>query len=712
MNFNRICYGCMQEKISENGICPHCGFDNATYMVPKDHLPPKTPLNGKYLLGKALGQGGFGITYLALDMQLQIPVAIKELFIRKVNARSQSRTVNVSQSSKNAFEIHKARFLKEARILASFNEAENEGIVQVRDFFEEGGTAYMVMEYLQGSTLKDYVTKRGKLTFEETMTVLKPIFHALTKIHEFGVIHKDIGPDNIMVLTNGQAKLLDFGGAYSMFATDVSDIVSFKRGYAPPEQYMANGNIGPWSDIYSLASTIRFCLTGKKPIEAMERKTGKELEPLSSFGVKISKNAEAAINKAMNLDPKERYKKVEDFEQDLLLAKKSPKPFRLIVVAAAAILLVCVGVLFFKPKEPGDGAVSTAKADQGEVQNSEQHEETEEEAVENTEKPAYTVGESMPIDLGTYIFESYANPDCIMGIDSGFGDDGAALIVKDYEDANRNRIIVTNFESDGFYNLQAAHTNSFIQTEESQDLGTPVVQRSELKDVGTQKWYFVYCGHENDKDIVMIENAAGSVLAPQGDTASNGIPVVLAEPDMNNNARKWYVRWSEKDLSEEDVIVYHEGDMVESKSGVWNIASALNGSTMCSVSRYEELDAPEIIVWEEVWDNTQRFEFVLQEESRYRIYPLDQLEGEHKCLQYDPESQKITLQDESDNSNQLFRVIYSGFNMYLIQSYDETVIGFDMHEDGSINGSPVLSRPYEEVDDNRREKWLLLAPQQ
>ena len=579
MNFNRICYGCMQEKISEKGICPHCGFDNATYMVPKDHLPPKTPLNGKYLLGKALGQGGFGITYLALDMQLQIPVAIKELFIRKVNYRSQTRTVSISPSGRNSFDLHKQRFLKEARILASFNEADNEGIVQVRDFFEEGGTAYMVMEYLQGSTLKDYVSKKGKLTFDETMSVLTPVFHALTKIHEFGVIHKDIGPDNIMVLSNGQVKLLDFGGAYSMFATDVADVVSFKRGYAPPEQYMANGNIGPWSDVYSLAATMRFCLTGKKPIEAMERKTGKELESLSSLGVKISKTAEAAINKAMSLDPKERYKKVEDFQQDLLLAKKNPKPVKLIAVAAAVILMVSAGLMLFKDKTP----TSSSETGNGEVQNSESHEQTEQEAVDNVEEPAYALGDSLPFELGTYIFENYADPNLIMGIDSGFGDDGAALILKSYEDANRNRIMVTDMvEDDGFYNLQAAHTNSFIQTAESQDLGSQVVQLAEMRDIGTQKWYFIYCGHENDKDVVMIQNAAGSVLAPSEDVATEGTPIVLSEPDMNSNARKWYVRWSEKDPSEEDVIVYNEGDMVESKSGIWNIASALDGVTMCS----------------------------------------------------------------------------------------------------------------------------------
>ena len=137
MNFNRICYGCMQEKISENGICPHCGFDNATYMVPKDHLPPKTPLNGKYLLGKALGQGGFGITYLALDMQLQIPVAIKELFIRKVNARSQSRTVNVSQSSKNAFEIQHLRWIVE-RTFSWFNGSRRlDKDFEMKSFYQE-----------------------------------------------------------------------------------------------------------------------------------------------------------------------------------------------------------------------------------------------------------------------------------------------------------------------------------------------------------------------------------------------------------------------------------------------------------------------------------------------------------------------------------------------------------------------------------------------
>lgn len=137
------------------------------------------------------------------------------------------------------------------------------------------------------------------------------------------------------------------------------------------------------------------------------------------------------------------------------------------------------------------------------------------------------------------------------------------------------------------------------------------------------------------------------------------------------------------------------------------MSSALDGETMFSVSRYEGYAEPTIIVWTNVWDATQQFEFVPQAESRYKIFPVDQLEGERKCLEYNDTDHKIVMRDESDSTNQLFRVVYAGYNMYLLQCYNETVVGFDVNEDGSKDGNAVLGRLYEEVDDSRRVKWLI-----
>lgn len=697
MDFKKICYSCMQEKPNESDPCPHCGFSNQRYSVPENHLPPMTPLNGKYLIGKSIGQGGFGITYIAFDLKLQVVVAIKELFLKHIMSRAEdARTVIVPQARERAFEVNKTRFLREARVLAMFNEQDNEGIVTVRDHFEENGTAYIVMNYLRGMTLKEYVKRKGKLSFEETKRLLDPVGHALAKVHEFNVIHKDVSPDNIMVLTDGKVKLMDFGGFSTLYQDSGTEIISYKRGYAPPEQYIDNGKIAPCTDVYSLAATMYYCLTGVKPPDAMDRKAGKEIDLPTRLGVKISSAAETALMKALSLEPKDRPKTMAEFQDSLNVRTKKHG----VLILAVILVLIAVCLLFFWPKEATPSLEKPGNSEQSAEVISE----------EKDLEPTYEIGEAIPFELGTYIFESYADPNYIMGIDSGFGDDGACLIVKAYEDANQNRLMVTDtVADDGFYNLQAAHTNSFIQTWESQDVGTNLVQSAEMRNTGTEKWYFIYCGQEDDKYIVIIKNAADTVLAPQGGEVTDGTPIVLAEEDLNDDSQKWYVRWSEKDTSEADVIVYHEGDLVESMEGVHTLASAYDGQTMCSVSRYEELDEPEIIVWDNVWDETQQFRFVLQEDSRYKIYPISQIDGENKCLEYNPENDKIVLRDESDSENQLFRVVYTGYNMYLIQAYNESVLGYDFNEDGSMAGNAVFARSYESFEDSRQEKWLFLG---
>lgn len=707
MNFKKICYACMQEKPSETAPCPHCGFSNQTYSVPQNHLLPLTPLNGKYLVGKSIGQGGFGITYIAFDMQLQVVVAIKELFLRHIMSRAEDgRTVVIPDEKAKALEVNKNRFLREARVLAMFNEQDNDGIVNVRDHFEENGTAYIVMNYLHGITLKDYVKQHGKLSFEETKKLLDPVGHALSKVHEFNVIHKDVSPDNIMVLSDGNVKLMDFGGFSTMYQDSEDSIISYKRGYAPPEQYTESGKISPATDVYALAATIYYCLTGTKPPEAMDRRVGNDITLPTKIGVKLDPAVEAALMKALSLDIKDRPRTMAEF-QDSLNVRTKKRGIVSFAALAAIVAVVVLGVVVFTPKKTNGTANKTLEAAELSAEGEDGKAESSS-AEGSAEETAYEVGEIIPYELGTYIFENYADSNYIMGIDSGFGDDGADLVLKSYYDSNQNRIMVTD-SGDGFYNLQAAHTNSYIQTLESQELGTKLVQLAELVETGTEKWCFVYCGNEDGKDVVILQNAAGSVLAPQDGVVAEGTSVVLAEKNLEDDTQKWYVRWSEKDTQEADVIVYHEGDFVETMEGVHSLASAYDGETMCSVSRYEELTEPEIIVWENVWDATQQFNFVLQEESRYKIYPVDQLEGENKCLEYNEENEKIVLRDESDSENQLFRVVYTGYNMYLIQAYNESVLGYDRNEDDSAEGNAIFARPYEAFEDSRQEKWLFEA---
>lgn len=718
MDFKKICYRCMREKSSVNGVCEHCGFDNAKYQCPESHLQPLTPLNGKYLLGAALGSGGFGITYIAYDTHLQVVVAIKELFLHRISQREQSKTISVLPKDRDCFEENKKRFLNEARILAMFNEKDNEGVVIVKDHFEENNTAYIVMEYLAGATLKRKVGRK-KMALKEVDELMAPICHALIKIHQFGVVHLDVSPDNIMILGSGRAKLLDFGGAKTLGVKQENDIVAFKRGYAPPEQYMENGKIGQWTDVYATAATIYFCLSGKKPIDAMERKAGAELEPLSKMGIKIPKGVEKALMKALEIEPGRRYQTMEEFWNDF----HSPKGGNRKAAVIGAVLVAALGVggyfVYNNFVEPTKLEESSGMDETNQIETvAETTPETVEETVSEDEI-VKTVGETIPVELGTYIFENAENRDFILGVDGGFGDDGTLLVLKDYEDSNKNRFFITDeIEEDGFYNLRAAHTNSFIETQDSQEIGEYVKQFSDMYDTGTEKWVFVYCGHDEDKqmDEVIILNAAGSVLAPKDGQVSSGTPIVLEELDLTDDTQKWFMRWSEKDSSEEDVIVYHEGDLVNNISGTYNIVSALDGMTSMTISRDEEFHPePTVVVFQSEWltdeDIPFMFEFIpTGEESRYKIMPCDQTAGQKQFLEYNPETNEIVMRDESDSNNQLFRLVYVRSNTYLIQAYNESVIGFDLDADGSAVGKSVLARPYDAVEDSRLESWLLALP--
>lgn len=687
MDIKKLCIHCMHEKPTADGACPHCGKTNSQYERNPNHLPPMTPLNGKYLLGRALGQGGFGITYIALDTHLQVIVAIKELYLRNINSRQADHTVSISNSNRMVFEENRKRFLNEARVLAMFGEKDKEGIVSVRDHFEENGTAYIVMEYLDGITLKEHIKANGPMSFDEAQRVMESVGHALMKVHEFNMIHKDVGPDNIMVLSNGGVKLLDFGAATAVHR-DSGDIISFKRGYAPPEQYMENGRIGAWTDIYALAATTYFCITGVKPVDAMQRNAGQKLEPPSKHGAKINAKIETALMKAMELRPNERYHKMEDFLNAIRGGGRKPGKPLLPLLAVGAVAVALVVFLSSNPAEP----VTTDP------------EQPPESTVQTEPQVQYQVGDTIPMTLGTYVVESYTNPGLILGIDSGFCDDGARLVLKEYSLANRNRVMITDVVEDGFYNLQIGHTSSFLQTNNTQELGATVIQNSQMMDSGTEKWVFVYCGTENGRDVVMIKNAANSVMAPEQGIVEAGRSIVIAEQNANDDSQKWYLTWNELDPNEEPVHVYHEGDMVEHESGVHTVASAFDGVTMWAVSSNAELAEPEMIVWENVWDSTQHFNFEFVGESRYRITPVSQ---PGKCLEFDEATGRVYLRDVSDNVNQLFRVVYTGYNMYLIQAYNDNILGYDYVDGDVINGKAIVVKPYADFADSRQVKWLL-----
>ena len=283
------------------------------------YLRKETRLIGRYTIKSVLGQGGFGITYLGMDELYQRKVAIKEFFPQGIVTRNTEYedTVTVTYVEEKAdYEKGKERFLKEARTMAKFSK--NEGIVKVLDFFEINNTAYIVMEYLEGITLKQYIRENQRITLEELVRLLVPLIESLDEIHSQGMIHRDISPDNIMVLPDGRIKLMDFGAArdYTKFGEKTLSIV-LKPGYAPPEQYQTHGIQGPWTDIYALCATMYKCITGETPSDAIDRVIDDHLKKISEFGITIPPQVESVIIKGMSVSAKDRYQDIKDFCEDL-----------------------------------------------------------------------------------------------------------------------------------------------------------------------------------------------------------------------------------------------------------------------------------------------------------------------------------------------------------------------------------------------------------
>ena len=282
-------------------------------------LRKETRLIGRYTIEGVLGQGGFGITYLGIDELHEKKVAIKEFFPQGIVTRNieYEDTVTVTFVGEKAnYEKGKERFLKEARTMAKFSK--DEGIVKALDFFGINNTAYIVMEYLEGITLKQYLRENQRIAPEDLIELLVPLIESLDEIHSQGMIHRDISPDNIMVLPDGRIKLMDFGAArdYTEFGEKSLSIV-LKPGYAPPEQYQTHGVQGPWTDIYALCATMYKCITGENPPDAIERVMDDSLKKISEFGIVIPTQEEAAIIKGMSVSAKDRYQDIKDFCEDL-----------------------------------------------------------------------------------------------------------------------------------------------------------------------------------------------------------------------------------------------------------------------------------------------------------------------------------------------------------------------------------------------------------
>lgn len=315
MSSTSICYNCFRTK-PNGGVCPFCGYN---HVGQDDQFPlalkPGTLLANRYYLGRVLGQGGFGVTYVALDRNTRSRVALKEFLPAELCMRDLSTgCLQVhSVNSRESYEYGKKQFLDEAKTLAEL--VGNEHIVRILSYFEENQTAYFAMEYMEGVNLKQYMQQQGRtLEVLETNHILLPVMEALDWVHSKGIIHRDISPDNIMIRGDGTAKLIDFGAArYSTGEVSRSLDVVLKHGFAPKEQYMRHGRQGPFTDVYSMAATYYYALTGKVPPDSIERTEEDELIPPSTLGVNITAQTEDVLLKALSVSAQDRYQTMQEF---------------------------------------------------------------------------------------------------------------------------------------------------------------------------------------------------------------------------------------------------------------------------------------------------------------------------------------------------------------------------------------------------------------
>ena len=346
MRFDR-CLGCMEKLETENAVCPHCGFDITHYEEAEYALRPGTLLQGKYMIGKVLGKGGFGITYIGFDMMLDIKVAIKEYypegFVGRDSRQSSKLTWYSTRSDVQYVKNSRDNLLKEARNMAKIDTFPT--VARVREVFMANETAYLVMDYIEGETLKDRVMKNGVLTYGELRNYLCPVMADLAQIHEKGIIHRDISPDNIMVEPTGKARLLDLGAAKDLYqpagaqtgqseedhgdleetqmigagrntqnirkSEDVpkSTQMVLKKGFSPLEQYRMHGEIGPWTDVYAMAATMYYLLSGRVLPTPMDRLGSEEEEKGVQDrinGLEIPEKAKEGMRKGLAILKKDR----------------------------------------------------------------------------------------------------------------------------------------------------------------------------------------------------------------------------------------------------------------------------------------------------------------------------------------------------------------------------------------------------------------------
>lgn len=324
MKTNR-CMKCMKE--TERYPCPHCGYDGQPQ--PDYALRQGTILNGKYLVGCVLGQGGFGLTYVGLDLSLDRKVAIKEYYPNGSVVRTgATSSFLIWGSNERSVQLRKEgmdAFLREARKMAKIDDIS--GVVRVRELFRDNETAYIVMDFAEGETLKSLLNRTGPLPWERAKKIFLPALETLAQVHEAGIIHRDLSPDNLMVTPEGKVKILDLGAAKDLSVNSgASSMVVAKGGFSPWEQYTQRGGSGPWTDVYAMAATMYYAITGVLPPTAIDRMNGDRMQWDLPQLQALPGNVQSVLRKALSVPVKDRYGSAAEMLAALKTSMAAPAP--------------------------------------------------------------------------------------------------------------------------------------------------------------------------------------------------------------------------------------------------------------------------------------------------------------------------------------------------------------------------------------------------
>ncbi len=324
-NPNNLCVNCMREK-ETSGICPYCGFDEAQYKPSPDHLPPRSILAGKYLTGRVLHQSAYSIVYLALDLNLDLKVAIKEYFPRGMHRACDDSSSFVEPGDKNdkdQFLKAKLHFFESAKRLVQH--APLPCIVSTRDTFLENATVYMTMECVEGESLHQYLEGHsGKVDAAAFLSWIRPLIGSLARLNADGILHLDINPREIIVTKDHSLKLVGFDMA-DVFGDFTSYGVPFcvHTKYSSVEQYVVGLVCGQWTDVYAISTTIYRAITGITPQSCFERENKDALLPPNQLGLHLSADEESALMRGLIVRPRARWQTMQQFYDALYQTPKS-----------------------------------------------------------------------------------------------------------------------------------------------------------------------------------------------------------------------------------------------------------------------------------------------------------------------------------------------------------------------------------------------------